>query len=255
MPDRFEGWVEPMHKRFALGGLLATVIALAGCLNLDQVRVTPEHRQLKNKTGIVVLMDASPRLHHLQLSALDSTATTLQLPNWDGRRIVTDYLAERMRGMALDVRTVTYNPDDFPPPYDSSMAYPAYDRMRPVLGDWAAAHGLDMVVVIYRQVEQDYIGESVENLIGYGLVRHGSERTDAYAALYLEAIDTSGGLVGNSDGLKHLPVDASLWSADFEVDKSPVTVDGERGEALGAAISQVLRDAVLTAAQEAGLSH
>lgn len=35
--------------------LVALVIGLVGCLDLKQVRVTPEYRALKNKVGIVVL--------------------------------------------------------------------------------------------------------------------------------------------------------------------------------------------------------
>ncbi|MGD9601934.1 MAG: hypothetical protein AB7O21_12510 [Gammaproteobacteria bacterium] len=235
--------------------LLGACIALVGCLNLKQSRVTPEHRQLKNKVAVVVLMDPAPRVHHIQRSAIDSTATTLALPGWDVRRSVGEYLAQRMRGMALDVRAAPYTTDEFPTPYDSSMAYPAFLRLRPVLGEWAARQGLDMVVVVYRQAEEDFIGESVENLIGYGIARHADERTDAYAAIYLEALDTEGRLVGNSDGVKTLSLDASAWRAEFDVDRTPVAVTGADAEQLTAVITQVLHDAVLTAAQEAGLSH
>lgn len=244
-----------MRKRLMTGAWVMVLATLAGCLNLKQARVTPEHRQLKNKVGIIVLMDPAPRIHHLQLSALESTATTLKLPNWDVQATIANYLAQRMRGMALDVRAAPYQPEDFPSAYDSSMAYPAFERLRPALGQWAAAQGLDMVVVVYRQVEQDFIGDSPENLIGYGVARHGSERTDAYAAVYLEALDSDGRLIGNSDGLKTLPLANELWQPAFEVDKTPVAATGEVAEAVTATVTQVLLDAVLTAAQEAGLSH
>ncbi len=235
--------------------LVALVIGLVGCLDLKQVRVTPEYRALKNKVGIVVLLDPAPRVHHMQLSVMDSTATTLDLPGWNVQAAVTNFLTQRMRGMSLDVKAVTYQRDAFPPPYDSSMAYPNLERMRPALGAWAAAQGLDMVVVVYRQVEQDFIGDSVENLLGYGVVRHGEARTDAYAMVSLEALDTEGRVIGNSDGQKDVPMENDLWRDEFNVDKTPVAVTGPAADALTAKISQALLDAVLVAAQEAGLSH
>lgn len=243
----------PERTRLVL--MLLVPLVLGGCLNLHQARVTAEHRQLKNKAGIVVLVDPAPRLHHLQLSVLQSTAGSLEIPGWNAREVVTSYLAERMRGMTLDVKQVSYDGLTFPSPYDSSMAFPAFERMRAPLGAWAAEQGLDMVVVVYRQASEDFIGESIENLIGYGLARHAEERTDAYAAVYLEALDTSGRLMGNSDGLKSLPLDESLWRPEFSVDKQTVTVSGAAGKALREQIAQALKDAVLLAAQEAGLSH
>jgi hypothetical protein len=235
--------------------LMLLMIGLVGCLNLKQARVTPEHRQLKNKVGIVVFLEPAPRLRHLQLSALESTASTLKLPDWNVQAVVTEFLTQRMHGMGLEVKPATYASDTFPSPYDSSMAYPNLERMRPALGSWAEAQGLDMVVAVYRQAEQDFIGDSIENLIGYGLVRHSQVRTDAYAMIYLEALDTEGRLIGNSDGQKALAVEDKFWRADFDVDKAGVEISGPVAKALTANISQALLDAVLTAAQEAGLSH
>ncbi len=228
---------------------------IGGCLDFQHVRVTPEHRQLHNKVGIVVLVDPLPRLHHMQLSVLKSTAGALELPGWNAREAITSYLSERMRGMALDVRPVTYDDKTFPQAYDSSMAYAAFERLRTPLADWARAQGLDMVVVVYRQVEEDMIGDSIENMIGYGLARHAEERTDAYAAVYIEALDSDGHLIGNADGQKVLPVDDALWLPGFDADKQTVPVSGATGKALRTQIKQALLDAVLLAAQEAGLSH
>ncbi len=233
-------------------------LGLSACLqsfSLDTARVTPEHRQLKNKTGLIVFLDPLPRLQHLQLSALDSTTSTLGLTDWNANKVVAEYLTQRMTGMGLDVRKIASAGDGFPNPYDSSMAYPNLERMRGALGAWAAANDLDMVVAVYRQVEEDYIGESVENLIGYGVVRHEGARVDAFASIYVDAVDIKGKLVGNSDGMKSMELDQALWLDTFDVDKETVAVSGALAKQLQASIKQVLLDAVLLAAQEAGLSH
>ncbi|MGH8597519.1 MAG: hypothetical protein ACREXT_12750, partial [Gammaproteobacteria bacterium] len=159
--------------------MVMMAVVLAGCIDLKQARLTPEHRQLKNNTAVVVFLDSAPRLVHLQLSALDSTATTAELDRWDADAMITQFLTERMRGMGLNVKTFNQARSDLPNPYDSSMAYPNLERMRGALATWGKDHGLDMVVAVYRQVEQDFVGDSLENLVGYGLVRHGEERTDA----------------------------------------------------------------------------
>lgn len=247
--------MKPRSLPLRLVLVLSCLSLLAGCLNLSQTRVTPEHRQLKNKVAVVVLMDPAPRVHHMQLSVLESTASQLEFPGWNVRAVVSDYLAQRMRGMSLEVKTVQYDDSTFPTPYDSSMAYPAFERMRQPLGAWAAGQGLDMVVVVYRQVSEDFFGESIENLIGYGVARHAAERTDAYATVYLEALDTSGRLIGNSDGQKNIPIDDALWRPEFSVDKQRLAVSGATGKVLREQVTQALQDAVLLAAQEAGLSH
>lgn len=235
--------------------LLVLTAGLVGCLNLEQARVTPEHRQLKNRAAVVVLLDAAPRAHHLQLSALESTTATLAMPGFDVRTTVGAFLAQRMRAMGLEVRSVPYDDTTFPNPYDSSMAYADTGRLRPALGTWAAQQGLDMVVVVYRLSEQDFIGDSVENLVGYGLVRHGDSRTDAYAALTLEALDTAGRVIGNAEALKHAPLDNAVWQPEFSRDRQAVTASGEVAATVQDAVTRILQDAVMLAAQEAGLSH
>ncbi|MSR15480.1 MAG: hypothetical protein EXR86_13155 [Gammaproteobacteria bacterium] len=236
--------------------LVLIAAGLVGCFNLKQYRVTPEYRALKNKAAIVVFLDPSPRLHHLQLSPKDSTATTAALEGWDAGVVTTKFLAKRMRAMGLEVKTLTYTHRDFPNPYDSSMAYPNFERTRGALADWGKQNDVDMVVAVYRQVEKDFIGESVENMVGYGVARHAHERIDAYAAVYLEALETgSAAMIGNSDGLATIPLDEALWREEFNVDKTPVPIEGKEAAAMIAKITEALTGAVMLAAQEAGLSH
>ena len=243
---------------FAMKKLWWVVFALSltGCLDFKQARVTPEHRQLKNNVAIVSFLNPAPTLQHLQLSAKDSTLTTGQLAGWDANQVATEFMTKRLRAMTLTVKQVAYDRAQLPNPYDSSMAYPNLDRMRPALAKWGAAHGLDMVIAIYRQADKDFIGTSIENLIGYGIVRHGDERTDAYALLYLEAIDTAGGSrIGNSDGMKAIEVANALWHDAYSVDKTPVPIARADSKAVGKILTQVLTDALTSAGQEAGLSN
>jgi hypothetical protein len=232
-------------------------VTLSGCLfDVNQARVTPEYRQLKNKTSILVFLDPAPRLHHLQLSTLDSTATTAELEGWDAGALVTQFLAQRMRKMGLEVKALPYARSDFPNPYDSSMAYANLERMRGAIAEWGKAHDLDLVAVVYRLVEKDFIGDSIENMLGYGLVRHADERTGAYAAIYLEVIDTDNGLVvGNSDALKNTPIDNAIWDDEYNVDKTPVSITGDKAAQLLPLVTQALTDAVMLAAQESGISN
>jgi hypothetical protein len=127
--------------------------------------------------------------------------------------------------------------------------------MRPALGAWAAYNGLGMVVIVYHLAQTDLVGESVENLIRYGIVRHGELRADAYAALTIEALDTSGRVIGNAEVLRDIPLDAATWQPDCARDKQTVAATGPAAAALQETITRVLQDAVMLAAREAGLSH
>jgi hypothetical protein len=229
---------------------------LASCIDFNQARVTPEHRQFKNNVAVVSFLSPKPSLHHLQLSVKESTMTTGFLPGWDANQIAAEFMAKRMRAMSLTVKSVPVDRAKLPNPYDSSMAYPNLERMRPALAAWGKENGLDMVITIYRQVDKDFIGTSIENMIGYGLVRHNTERTDAYARIYLEAVDVeSGKKIGNAEGIHSQQVDDALWHDEYNVDKTPVPIAASDVKTLNKLLTQTLTDALTTAGQEAGLSN
>jgi hypothetical protein len=242
-----------------IAGLMLAVLGLSACLGFDysQVRVTPEHRAQNNRVGIVVLLDPLPVLQHQQLSVRETTTTSAALEGWNVTEVATSFLTGRLRGMGLDVKSVSYDRRDFPSPYDSSVSYPNPERMRKALAAWGAAQGLDMVVTVYRQMTKDFIEKaSIQNLLGYGVIRHAATRTDAYAAIYLEAIDTArGSRIGNADGLFQVTMNDDAWREAYDVDKTPVRITGAAAAALTAPITAALTNALLLAAQEAGLSH
>ncbi|MBI2803182.1 MAG: hypothetical protein HYX63_23425 [Gammaproteobacteria bacterium] len=237
-------------------GCVIVLLALAGCLNFKEARVTPEHRQLLNKAAVVVFLDADPILQHLQLSVKETTATTAHVEGWNARQLTEDFLLKRMKGMGLSVKSVPYTTKDFPSPYDSRWTYPNPPRMRQALAHWGAVHDVNMVVAVYRQVDQDFIGHSIENLNGYGIVKHEEERIDAYTDVYMEVINSDdGGVIGNVDSKETVALDPSLWRATYDVDKTPVAITGAEAQAVVGKLTEVLTKALQTAAQEVGLSR
>lgn len=235
--------------------LLLLSLLLAGCLNLDQPRVTPEHRQLKNRAAVVVLVDPAPRLGRIALQPTQSTHGKAALPGWDPAAAIAPYLAGRLRGMGLTVVPLEYRAADYSAVYASSQAYPNPPLIHASLRTLAAAHDVDMLVIVYRQADRDFVGESIENLVGYGVVQHEGGGTNAYAAVKLEALDVAHGtVIGFSDGFSQAPLAADAWrdayASDGEVDIEPAAAP-----ALAESLTTALQAAVLTAAQETGLSH
>ena len=235
--------------------LLLLTLTLAGCLNVDQPRVTPEHRQLKNRAAIVVLVDPQPRLNRIALQPTKSTHGKAALDGWDARVATESYLAGRLRGMGMTVVPLAYQPTDYAAVYASSQAYANPPLVHPALRTLAAAGNVDMLVVVYRQVERDFVGESIENLVGYGVVQHEGGSANAYATVRLEAMDVaSGAVIGFADGMQQSPLAADAWQDSFASDDI-VAIDGAAAPAVVDALTRALQAAVLTAAQEAGLSH
>jgi len=235
--------------------LLLLTLTLAGCLNVDQPRVTPEHRQLKNRAAIVVLVDPQPRLNRIALQPTKSTHGKAALAGWDAQVATESYLAGRLRGMGMTVVPLAYQPTDYAAVYASSQAYANPPLVHPALRTLAAAGNVDMLVVVYRQVERDFVGESIENLVGYGVVQHEGGSANAYATVRLEAMDVaSGAVIGFADGMQQSPLAADAWQDSFASDDI-VAIDGAAAPAVIDALTRALQAAVLTAAQEAGLSH
>jgi hypothetical protein len=235
--------------------LLTLLLPLAGCLEHDQPRATAEHLAIKNRVAIVVLADAAPRVDTIALQPTRSTHARATLGGWDVRAALQPYLAERLRGKGLTVVPLDYDPAEFAAVYASSTAYPDSQRISAALRARAAQAQADLLVVIYRQIERDFIGESVENLVGYGLVRHEGREPQAYAAVGLEAIAIdSGAVIARADGLKAVPLAADAWREAYATDDT-VAIEGTGVPAVTAALTAALQGAALGAAQEAGLSH
>lgn len=244
-------------KRRALLTLALTAASsgLAGCLDLSQPRVTPEHRQLKNRAAMMVLIDAQPRLDRIALQPTQSTHARAAVAGWDARSAIEPYLAQRLQGMGLSIVPFTYAPADYASIYASSQAYPNPALVRARIRALASAQQIDMVVSVYRQIERDYVGGSVENLVGYGLVQHEGGGAQAYACVRVEAYDVaSDAVIGYADGCRSGALPPDLWQDAWASD-GVVAIEEPAATAVVAALTSVLQAAVLTAAQEAGLSH
>jgi len=235
--------------------LLTLLLPLTGCLETDKPRATAEHLKLKNRVAIVVLVDAAPRVDTIALQPTRSTHGRATLAGWDVRAVLEPYLGERLRGKGISVVPLDYDPAEFAAVYASSTAYADPQRINDALRARAAQVQADMLVVVYRQSERDFIGTSIENLIGYGLVRHEDREPQAYAVVGLEAIAVdSGALIGRADGLKAVPLPVDAWRDAYATDET-VGIDGASAPAVTEALTVALRGAALGAAQEAGLSH
>jgi len=242
-----------MTRRAILLSIL--LLPLTGCLNHDQPRATAEHLQSRNRVAIVVLVDAAPRVDTIALQPTRSTHGRATLAGWDARAALQPYLAERLRGKGLTIVPLDYDPADFAAVYASSTAYPDPQRINEALRARAAQAQADLLVVLYRQVERDFVGTSIENLVGYGLVRHEGLAPQAYAAVGLEAIAVDGGaVIARADGLKAVPLPDTAWSDAYATDDT-VAIEDAGAKAVADALTAALQGAALAAAQEAGLSH
>jgi len=245
-----------MKRRVLLSLALAGMsVLLAGCLNVSQPRVTPEHRQLKNRAAVVVLVDAQARLDRIALQPTRSTHGRAAVAGWDARATIEPYLAQRLKGMGMTVVPFAYEPAEYAAVYASSQAYPNPTLVRERLRALAQAQQIDMVVSVYRQLERDYVGDSIENLVGYGLVQHEGGDAQAFACVRVEAYDVlSDAVIGYADGCRNGALPPDTWQASWASDEV-VSIAGPAAATVAEAMRNALQAAVLTAAQEAGLSH
>ncbi len=236
--------------------LAALAVALAACLDFTQPRVTAEQRQVFNRAGVVVLLAPRPILHQIAATATQSTTGQADLAGWDVRAEVTRFLKARLAGKGLAVESLAYDPADFAAAYDSSVGFARPERVRATLAALAAAQDVDMVVAVYRQTSKDFVAESVENLVGYGVVKHPGGPAQAYATVYVEAVGTRGAaLLGQADGQHAVPLPPDGWQERYATEDEALSIAEPDAAVLRSGIANALTGAVLVAAQEAGLSH
>lgn len=237
--------------------LACALVLLAACTKRPDYRVTAEHRQINNRAAVVVLQDADARLQFVAQQPTRSTQARALVEGLDANEEIGRFLAPRLKGKGLTVMPLEYDPKAYARAYGSSMAFAAPTQVREELCAMAGAQNVDMLVVVYRQAAKDIVEGSVENLVGYGLVRHETTgQVHAYANVSLEALTTrTCALVGNSDASRSLPVDEDLWLPAFNEDRARLALEGDAAAAVRKPVTRVLLDAVMSAAQEAGLSN
>lgn len=242
-----------MKKTFTL---LVAALMLTGCLfTPDKMRVQPENRQ-NSKTALVVLVPKDPHVQYLAQRVQDSIQVPATLPGFDGEKLVTDFMAKRLKGKGFELIAVTNDKARFAAAYDNDWSFPRPERIRDEAMAWGAEQGAGIVVVVYWQAHKDFVYESIHNLYGYGVVNRWQDKPAAYAAIQIEALELDiKSRIGNAESYRSDPLPPELWQESFDTATGPVAIPATAAPALKEAITKTLLDTVQNAAQEAGLSH
>jgi hypothetical protein len=243
-------------KRLLLLCLIAPLTAcLSSGLNLnllgDNVRMTPEHAQTIKTAGVISFVEPQPRIHFVSSSMQESNLKPANLNDWDARATITGLMEERLRQKGFTV--VPIDPKmTVKEAYSSSASFAEPERIRAQLSAIGKAYNVDMLVVVYRQQVRDFVGDSSQKVISYGLYkRHAESEVYAYSAVYIEALNVNKGYVlGKSDGEVKVKLAPEAWEDKFESGDGPFRLNAARDEVIKA-----LTSSTMIAAQEAGLSN
>lgn len=234
--------------------VLSFVLLLSGCLlNTKQSRVTTDYSAQVKSVGVVSLLSVQPNISYLSTSALESHFASGNLAGWNSDRLAHEILVNRMRGKGFSTRVL---------PLDGVLSKQKLNDWRQPLADSVSSAiyalgksaGLDMVVVLQAQVGEDFVTGTNQKIRGYGLQRAFDTEAFIYASLFFEAYDIKKQfVVGRSEAQMSAAAPAGVWRADFENKHKQHTIDGIEGDSLRAALEDMLRNAIGSAAREAGL--
>lgn len=235
------------------------LVVLAGCFDVKNARVSSDQAALIGTVGVVTLLTEAPTIHYGAQAVTHTNDTLAALPGWSAHTAVTAYMNQRLKGKGfkpVEIPVDAATRQELEAAYDNPWAYPRPERIRDRLYALGVANNADMVVVVYRQVTKDFIGESkVENVRGYGLYNSYFSKPHVYAAVFMEALDARhGSLIGSSEGQKSVELPAELWHDDYATAKTPKIPDTDVGP-VTRLVQDTLLAAVLAAAQETGVSH
>jgi hypothetical protein len=244
--------------------LLAITLGLTGCLsktlgiNLggDGVRMTPEHVQSIKTAGVVSFIAPQPQVHFVASSFKESNIETVVFDGWDATATVTDLLEARLRQKGFKVVSIDAGIPQTAA-YTSSASFALPKQVRERLVAAGRAHGVDMLVVVYRQLVKDFLTKSSQNVISYGLYkRHSESETYAYAAVHIEALNTKKGfLMGKADATVKIELDDSAWQQNFETEEGPLKLSPVRADLVREKVLEALSTSIMIAAQEAGITN
>ncbi|MGR8918450.1 MAG: hypothetical protein ACU85V_02435 [Gammaproteobacteria bacterium] len=231
--------------------LLAASLLLAGCfLNTGTSRVTSDYQQQVRAVGVVSLL-AEPNLSHLSTSAMESNFARAAIAGFDSDRVVFERTVPRLRSKGMDARAVARDAtleaargSDWRAPGQGGVSAAVY-----ALGE---AQGLDLVIVIQANLDNDFVSDTNQKIRGYGLQKAWDEAPELYATISVEAFDIRKRfVVARAIGRQQAPADG-LWQPRFETTRGEIALDGAPGTAVASALEPLLGNAISVALQEAG---
>ena len=236
-----------------LATALAVVALLAGCLSGTKQRVSAEQTLNLKTAAVVNLLDPWPRLHIASIEPTQTHDHALRIRGWEVDKLVVPMMQDRLRRKGFTV--VEANAPVLPKAYDNDWSRPDVDTITRALTAAGKSSGIDLFVVVYRQVADDFMEDSIEKVRGYGLFQRRGD-PHAYASVEVQAINVRlGAVIGHSAAQDAVSLPTGLW---------PPVPDERRGnhvppvdlhEGLVALLEPLVRNAVLVAAQEAGVSN
>ena len=236
--------------------LLALCLLLNACMNLggnNVARVTTDYAATVKKVGLLCLVDDQINVSYLTSSAQESFFSRAALPGWDVSAQVSGIMTPNMKRKGFEVIPIARS-DELLGLYDSDFSYAKTERIHEQLATIAKAQGLDMVVVVARNVDADRVTKTNQKIRGYGLQKAFDTGAFAYGSIYVEAYDTRKFfVVGKATGFQSVPLPDGLWQGSFETAKGTATIPAETQDEITKVLKKVVGDAVAIAAQEAGV--
>lgn len=234
--------------------LLAVGLLLGSCaLDSSQTRMTTEYAATVKKVGVMSLIDPHVNISFLRASALESNFARASLPNWNADALAHDALHGRLKRKGYEVIKVV--PDErVRKAYGADWGFPASEPLHEAVYDLGSALGLDMMVVVARQVDADVVTGTNQNIRGYGVQKAFDTGPFAYAVVFVEAIDVRKRFaVGQAAGEQHLAIAENLWQPEFETGKGVIAIRAGNQAKIYETLRSLLTAAIGVAVQEAGL--
>jgi len=228
--------------------------ALTGCLlNTSQSRMTAEHAARITKVGVLSLVNRQPHISYLSTSAMESKFSSTVLEGWDADALVYEKVGARLRRKGFEVIRIRRD-DSSLGIAESKWGYRDTGEIHKRVYQAGAAKGLDMVVVVYPDIAQDYVTHTNQNIRGYGFQKAFDTGVFAYAAIAIEAIDVKRQfVVGRASGRQVAPLTESVWRPRYETGSGVQAIRESHRTTVFDSLSVLLTNALGIAAQESGI--
>lgn len=241
-----------LRSRFVVFGALLAGL-LGGCLlNANESRVSADHAATIKRVGVLSLLETTPAVNYLSTSAQESSFASAMLDGWQPARIVHERVGSRLRSRGFEVVTMTPSPE-LREVHDPGAVYPQTDAVNALLYEEGERLGVDMVVIAYPQVSEDFVTGTNQNVRGYGIQRAFDTGPFAYANVYLEAIDVKRRFVAaKSQARQSRALDPAMWQSAWEARAKRAAVPPGQHAAFVTVLTEQLGTALGVATQEAG---
>ena len=232
--------------------VIPALLFLCSCIGAP-VKVPEEHLGKIRNIGIISLVSENPKIEYVGFTIFNNNYTTALLEDWDGNSVVEDAVSNLLsnHGYSLSILNERASLGRV---YKDEWRGPDKDLIQADLVRIGKQNSLDTLLIVYRYIASDNIGNSAEYLRGYGLYKRFILKPHVFATFEIDMLDVnSEKIIATAYGNEKLELGSDKWIEAYSEVEEPITISPGDVVYIKTNLKQVIQNSITEAINRMGI--